>query len=250
MTHKASAEERIRHLPQQVHLTTVPEPGASCPVRPPALLAATSSAHTPVSVAVTATDLLTEEGARSWLEAADEVRVTSWDEREQAQIAVVLAHEVTSRVLARVEEMSRRTGGERLPVLLVADDVTERQLLEAVDRGVVGLLARHGVSYAAIVGAVRSAVQGESLMPPTMVRTLIDRVRVLKAEDRPETGALTSREVDVLRLLADGLSTAEVASRLNYSERTIKNILHDVVARLKLRNRTQAVAYAIRTGVL
>ena len=54
----------------------------------------------------------------------------------------------------------------------------------------------------------------------------------------------------MLRLLADGWETAEIAARLNYSERSVKNIIHGVLGRHGLRNRTQAVAYALRSGVL
>ena len=61
---------------------------------------------------------------------------------------------------------------------------------------------------------------------------------------------LTERELEVLRLLADGLDTSEVGQRLFYSERTVKNIIHDVTSRLELRNRTHAVAYAIREGLI
>lgn len=60
--------------------------------------------------------------------------------------------------------------------------------------------------------------------------------------------ALTARERAVLTLLAEGYATREIAKRLSYSERTIKNILQDFTSRLHLRNRTQAVAYALRRG--
>ena len=59
---------------------------------------------------------------------------------------------------------------------------------------------------------------------------------------------LTDRERTVLQLLADGLSTRAVALRLSYSERTIKTVIQDLTLRLQLRNRTQAVAYALRNG--
>ena len=61
---------------------------------------------------------------------------------------------------------------------------------------------------------------------------------------------LDGREIDVLRLLADGRDTAEIARRLNYSERTIKSIVRDILNRLELRNRSHAVAFAIRHGWL
>jgi DNA-binding NarL/FixJ family response regulator len=61
---------------------------------------------------------------------------------------------------------------------------------------------------------------------------------------------LTQRELTVLRLLADGYSTREIARRLSYSERTIKNSIHDMVTRFKLRNRAHAVAFAVRQGLI
>ncbi|WP_331481928.1 response regulator transcription factor [Streptomyces rubrogriseus] len=82
-----------------------------------------------------------------------------------------------------------------------------------------------------------------------MTRTVLNRLKVLEAQ-RSRAPKLNPREVDVLQLVAEGLSTAEVASHLNYSERTIKNVLHEVITRLNLRNRTQAVAWAIRSGQL
>jgi DNA-binding NarL/FixJ family response regulator len=60
----------------------------------------------------------------------------------------------------------------------------------------------------------------------------------------------TDREVDVLRLLADGFDTAAVAHELAYSERTVKNVLQDVTRRHNLRNRTHAVAFALRQGLI
>ena len=74
-------------------------------------------------------------------------------------------------------------------------------------------------------------------------------------ETRRGTGGSTAlgwsaREIEVLRLLANGLSTREVARRLAYSERTIKNVVYDLTTRHGLRNRTHAVAVAVRAGVV
>ena len=61
---------------------------------------------------------------------------------------------------------------------------------------------------------------------------------------------ITNREGEVLRMVASGLSTKEIADRLCYSQRTVKSILHDVTNRFQLRNRAHAVAYALREGLI
>jgi DNA-binding NarL/FixJ family response regulator len=61
---------------------------------------------------------------------------------------------------------------------------------------------------------------------------------------------LSEREIEVLRLVADGLETSEIAARLCYSERTVKGVVHEITTRLRLRNRAQAVAYAVRQGLI
>jgi DNA-binding NarL/FixJ family response regulator len=61
---------------------------------------------------------------------------------------------------------------------------------------------------------------------------------------------MADREIRVLRLVADGKDTKEIARELSYSERTVKNVLHDVTTRFQLRNRSQAVAYALREGLI
>jgi DNA-binding CsgD family transcriptional regulator len=63
-------------------------------------------------------------------------------------------------------------------------------------------------------------------------------------------GGLQAREVEVLRLLAEGNDTMEIARHLNYSERTVKNVLHAMMKRLNLRNRSHAVAFGLRCGAI
>ncbi|MFF5860681.1 LuxR C-terminal-related transcriptional regulator [Streptomyces sp. NPDC012751] len=203
----------------------------------------------PVTLTLTASDALTEEGAQVCLKAMEGVRVLPWGERRGAQIALVLAHEVTGDTLRVIKEAAGSPAGRRLPVLLVADTVSERNLVRSVSLGVVGVLLRAEVGFADLVAAARDAVLGRSPMPAAMTRTVLDRLQVLEAQ-RSRAPELNPREVNVLQLVAEGLSTAEVASQLNYSERTIKNILHEMITRLNLRNRTQAVAWAIRSGQL
>jgi DNA-binding CsgD family transcriptional regulator len=81
---------------------------------------------------------------------------------------------------------------------------------------------------------------------PTTVLMTMTSTAVLPARPQP----LHARELDVLALVAEGYSTREVARTLSYSERTIKNILQDLTTRFGLRNRTQAVAWALRNGLI
>ncbi|MBS2538423.1 response regulator transcription factor [Catenulispora sp. NF23] len=91
-------------------------------------------------------------------------------------------------------------------------------------------------------------------MPQDALGWLVKQLRSIEADVLAPNGltpsGLESREIDVLRLLADGCDTAEIAERLSYSERTVKNIISGILTRLGLRNRAQAVAYAIRHGAL
>jgi DNA-binding CsgD family transcriptional regulator len=91
-------------------------------------------------------------------------------------------------------------------------------------------------------------------MPPNLVGELLKHIERLQRDVLTPFGlnasGLTPREIDVLRLMADGLDTGEIAGKLCYSERTVKNVIYGVTHRLKLRNRSHAVAYALRSGMI
>ena len=91
-------------------------------------------------------------------------------------------------------------------------------------------------------------------MPPDLLGRLLEQVGRLQRQVLAPRGlafsGLTPRETEVLRLVAEGHDTSEIASRMCYSERTVKNVLHDLTTRLQLRNRAHAVAYAMREGLI
>jgi DNA-binding NarL/FixJ family response regulator len=205
-----------------------------------------------VNVAVLATDPVTREGAIARLSAYREE--ISLSPGQPPNVLVVLTAEVTEQILAHVERIGRSVPDGPVRVVLVADEFREQLVLRAVTAGLVSVLHRPRSSFDQIVKAVLAAHTGRAQLPGSLVRTLIDHVRsiqqhVLAPRDLTASG-LAGREVEVLRLLSDGLDSAEVAAKLNYSERTVKNIVHGIVTRHKLRNRTHAVAYAFRAGVL
>jgi DNA-binding NarL/FixJ family response regulator len=95
---------------------------------------------------------------------------------------------------------------------------------------------------------------GDGAIPADLVGGLLSHVGRLQRGVLAPRGflatGLTERETRVLTLAANGDDTATIASKLAYSERTVKNLLHDLTSRLQLRNRTHAVAYAVRQGLI
>jgi DNA-binding NarL/FixJ family response regulator len=116
------------------------------------------------------------------------------------------------------------------------------------------VLPRRDATFSRIAAAVLDASRGVSEMPGEAVGWLAQQLRSIQHDVLAPAGltaaGVQAREIDVLRLLADGLDTAQIATELNYSERTVKNIIHNLLIRLNLRNRSHAVAYALRSGLL
>jgi DNA-binding NarL/FixJ family response regulator len=101
---------------------------------------------------------------------------------------------------------------------------------------------------------VCAAARGEGSVPGDLLGRLLAQVGKLQRQLLNPRGlsltGMSAREVEILRLVAEGLDTAEIAAKLSYSERTVKNALHEVTTRLQLRNRSHAVAYALKQGLI
>ncbi|GGS99370.1 MULTISPECIES: response regulator transcription factor [Streptomyces] len=203
-------------------------------------------------VVVQADDPLTRDGTAAFLAADERVRLLTDDELADADILVMLTASVSGKTLSAMSRAVQTTGG-RIRTVLVADHISEQQLALAVNHGLASFLVRPFTSFSQIVVAVVEAHHGRSVVPPVLMNMLLDRMRTMQKNESPAgllPVELAQREVDVLRLLAEGLDTVEIASKLSYSERLIKSVIQTVVKRLELRNRTHAVAYAIRMGIL
>ncbi|MEU2741298.1 response regulator transcription factor [Streptomyces sp. NPDC007095] len=212
----------------------------------------TNEARLVPGVVVQADDPLTRDGTVAFLAAHERVRLLSDDQLAEADILVMLTATVSGKTLSAMSRASQSTGG-RIRVVLVADHISEQQLALAVNHGLASFLVRPFTSFTQIVTAAVEAYQGRSVVPPTLMNVLLDRMRTMQKNESPIgllPVELAQREVDVLRLLAEGLDTVEIANKLSYSERLIKSVIQTVVKRLELRNRTHAVAYAIRVGIL
>lgn len=203
-------------------------------------------------VVVLADDLLTRDGTAAFLGADNQVMLLTDHQMADADILVVLTAAVSGKTLSMMSRAAQATGG-RLRIVLVADHITEQQLALAVNHGLVSFLVRPYTSFSQILAATVEAHRGRAVLPPVLMNMLLDRMRTMQKDECP-TGLLpvelSQRELDVLQLLAEGMDTVEIANKLSYSERLIKSVIQAVIKRLDLRNRTHAVAYAIRMGIL
>ncbi|HEX6342293.1 response regulator transcription factor [Umezawaea sp.] len=203
-----------------------------------------------VRVVVQTADHLSMAGLTSYLGGRAEIEVLDWDQRATANVVVVAVDRISPEVLTGLRRVATDIGA---PVVLVLDEVGERDVLAAVEHRVVAILPRTAATGAGVLRSVLAAASGGGVMPPSLVAELLKHVeRLQRALVSPDTSVpkLTPREADVLRLMADGLGTAEIADRLCYAERTIKNVFYGLTTRLNLRNRPHAVAYALRKGMI
>ncbi|GAA0568644.1 helix-turn-helix transcriptional regulator [Saccharopolyspora erythraea] len=202
-----------------------------------------------VRVAVQAADPVTLAGLASCLKSRAELLVVPT--QAEADVVVFAADSVTSEVLADLRQSAQRVS---VPRVLVTNELNPANVLAAVESRVVAVLPRTAATGARLINSVLAAASGGGVMPPDLLGELLKQVDYLQREVLTPRGlnasGLTTREIDVLRLMADGLDTAEIAQKLCYSERTVKNVVYGVTSRLNLRNRPHAVAYAMRAGVI
>lgn len=207
-----------------------------------------------VGVAVLAGDQLTRDGVVAGLASHPAVEVYLGERQRSARVLLAVADQVNDEVLGSIERFGRASRQHDLGVVIVAQEIREHQVLRAVELGLAGLLHRREAGFDQISRAVVAAASGRAELPGAVTRRLLDQLRTVQRDVLGPRGltvsGFTEREVEVLRLLAEGLDTGEVALKLNYSQRTVKNIIYGVMTRFGLRNRTHAVAYAIRTGAL
>jgi DNA-binding NarL/FixJ family response regulator len=207
--------------------------------------------HDRVRVFLYANDPISQTGIAGQLRSRPEILMVEDGDVDRAQVAVVVVDHVDDEA-TRVAKAIQRNGCPR--VVMVVTHLDEAGLLGAIEAGACGFLRRADSHPQTLIAAVLSAASGDGSVPPDLLGRLLRQVSMLQQQVLTPRGlsfgGLTTREVDVLKLLADGLDTAQVANHLSYSERTVKNVVQDITRRHNLRNRTHAVAYALRQGLI
>jgi DNA-binding NarL/FixJ family response regulator len=137
-------------------------------------------------------------------------------------------------------------------VLILTTFDLDEHVYDALDAGASGFLLKDATAER-LFDAVRIVAAGEALLAPTVTRRLVAefaRMRVRRREPAAALQTLTTRETEVLRLIAEGLSNPEIAARLVVGEETVKTHVSRVLAKLGLRDRTQAVVVAYESGLV
>lgn len=195
-----------------------------------------------LKVAVHAPDQLTVTGLIHCLAGHPKIAITTWSEdRPAADVALVaidrrLGISTLGRLHAGVHQRP-------MPIVLIADRLVDVDLRSVARYGVVDVMQRIELDPDELAEVLVAAAHGAGSTP---------MVRLRKGPVTAATRAseLKPREMDVLRMLADGFETTEIAAKLCYSERTVKSIISTVMQRFDARCRTHAVAHAVRTGAI
>lgn len=208
-----------------------------------------ATARRRLRLVIDAVDPLSRAGIAHYVSSRSDVQVLSSDRTDAADVMVVVVPDLNGAQMHRLRVLDNVSGR---PLILVVDRLSSVHLLSAVEIGVVAVLWRTEMTAERFNQALLAVAAGQCLFPPEVqtgiVTDLTDVQRDVLAPAGLASSGLHQREIDVLRLMAEGLDIAEIARRIMYSERTVKGILHDVMTRLHLRNRSQAVAYAMRAG--
>jgi DNA-binding NarL/FixJ family response regulator len=187
--------------------------------------------------------------------------ITVVGEASDGDDGTALASSTVPDVVLLDIRMPKRTGLEacqaikdavptaRIIMLTVSDE--EADLYDAVKSGASGYLLKDS-SIEEVSQAVRVVADGQSLISPSMAVKLIDEFKQMSSPQREQVSGLrlTERELEVLRLVARGLNNREIAKQLYISENTVKNHVRNILEKLQLHSRMEAVMYAVKEKLL
>jgi DNA-binding NarL/FixJ family response regulator len=203
---------------------------------------------------------LVRAGFRAILEAQPDIEVAGEAENgaevvglAQRRAPDVILMDIRMPVLDGVEATRRLVaGGSPARILVLTTFDLDEYVHAAIRAGASGFLLKD-VTPAKLLEAIRIVAAGDALLAPSVTRRLLERfATTLPQRDHSSEAlaALTSRETEVLRLLAGGLSNAEIAASLVVSEATVKTHISSLLRKLGLRDRVQAVILAYETGLV
>jgi len=221
--------------------------------------AAVQAAHDEIRVVLVDDHDLFRTGLRNLLEEHGGVQILA--EAVNGAEAVKLVRDLAPDVVVMDLNMPTMSGVEatrhitaqspltRVIVLSISDE--DADVMDAIVAGACGYLLKDS-SISDVVTGIRSAAVGASLISPAIASKVLQRVRATTADaDIAETlrTELSDRELEVLKLIANGKDNAQIAAELVISPKTVKNHISNILMKLQIQNRIQAAVYAVRSGL-
>jgi DNA-binding NarL/FixJ family response regulator len=172
----------------------------------------------------------------------------AWEDSALFESELVILDQSIDGGLDFIVALREATGAR---VIVCTSECDQGAVMTGLQAGAVGFLRKETLTTEGLSAAVTAAANGTGVVTPDLLGNLMRTVSANGSEHaKPPNARLTDREQQVLALIAKGHPTREVAQELCYSERTVKNVLHDVVTKLNARSRSQAVAHAVREGLI
>jgi NarL family two-component system response regulator LiaR len=211
----------------------------------------------PITVLLVDDHAMVRQGVRAFLVTQADISVVG--EAGSGQEAVELAaHQVPDVVLMDLimpdmdgVEATRRVKqvSPRSQVVVLTSYYEDEHIFPALKAGALSYILKD-LSAEDLAGAVRKAAAGEAVLHPRVAARVIRELQGKRGETINPFTELSERELEVLKLIADGMSNAEMAAKLVLSEKTVKGHVSNILSKLQLADRTQAAVYAWREGIV
>lgn len=207
-----------------------------------------------ITVLIVDDHAVVRQGLRTFLELQDDIEVVGEAENGAQAVDQTRQHgpDVVLMDLVMPEmdgiEATRRISALRpdTKVIALTSFAADDKVFPAIKAGASGYQLKD-VSPSDLADAIRAAHRGETQLHPEVAKKLMDQVAGRAEEPAPEE--LTERELEVLRLVASGLSNKEIAQELTISDKTVKTHISSILSKLHLADRTQAAIYALKKGL-
>jgi DNA-binding NarL/FixJ family response regulator len=203
---------------------------------------------------------LVRQGIRALLSAVEDVEIVA--EAASTEDVVRLVGEKAPNVVLMDQDMPSNTlqatraikeASPQIEVVIMTDRLDDVKALQAIEAGATGYILKD-IPVANLAAALRAVCNGRAFFHPEVTRKMMERLLQITREQRSklrlESEGLTQREMEILIELARGSTDREIAAKFFLAEGTVKTHIRHILRKLGVRNRTQAVAYVLRRGLI